>query len=348
MQKYLVRSLIAVSLSIPAISFGANVNDVEAQRWNLKDLYPSAAEWDKDASHLEQQLTQFGTCSTHLSDSVQRFKSCMDLDADILKRYARLSTYASQFRDQDTGENAGQDLYQRADILGSKLESSTSFLRPEILSIGDKKIQTYLKQDKSLAIYAHPLDDILRSASHTLDKEGEELIASFGMATNTAGAVYSTLSNADMPWPKVKLSTGEEVVIDQSAYTKYRAAPNRADRKLVFDAFWGKWKEFERTYGVTFYEQLKRDAVYAKVRHYPDSLTQALDGNKLPRGVYDTLVSQTQANLPTLHRYFKLRAKMLGVKELRYYDIYPPLVTSDLKYPITEGVKLMLDSVKPL
>ncbi|MDO9193986.1 MAG: M3 family oligoendopeptidase, partial [Undibacterium sp.] len=114
------------------------------------------------------------------------------------------------------------------------------------------------------------------------------------------------------------------------------------------DAFWGKWKEFERTYGVTFYEMLKKDAVYAKVRNYPDSLTQALDANKLPRAVYDTLIEQTQANLPTLHRYFKLRAKMLGLQDMGYQDIYPPLVSSSLKFPLVMGTELMLASVKPL
>jgi oligoendopeptidase F len=151
-----------------------------------------------------------------------------------------------------------------------------------------------------------------------------------------------------MPWPKVRLSDGAEIVVDQSAYTKYRALENRADRKLVFDAFWGKWKEFERTFGVTFYEQLKKDAALAKVRKYPDSLTQALDAHKLPRAVYDTLVAQAELNLPTLHRYFKLRAKMLGVSEMRYYDIYPPMVSSDLKYPIGQSTELMLAAVKPL
>ena len=100
--------------------------------------------------------------------------------------------------------------------------------------------------------------------------------------------------------------------------------------------------------GVTLYESLKKDSAYAKVRKYPDSITRSLDRNKLPVAVYDTLIAQTNANLPTLHRYFRLRAKMLGVTDMRYYDIYPPLVSSELKYPIDEGKRLMLEAVKPL
>jgi len=346
MHKHLIRGLFAVAVALPALPGIAA--ETEADKWNLQDMYATAADWDKDALVLDKQLKEISGCSGHLGESVKRFKTCLDLNADLLKRYARLASYASQLHDQDTGATAGLDLNQRSDVLGSKVEEATSFLRPEVLKLGAVKVKQYLAQDKSLSIYDHPMDDILRTATHTLDKHGEELIANFGLATGTAGAVYSTLSNSDMPWPKVKLSDGTEVVIDQAAYTKYRAANNREDRKLVFDAFWGKWKEFERTYGVTFYEMLKKDSVYAKVRRYPDSLTQSLDGNKLPPAVYNMLVEQTRANLPTLHRYFKLRAKMLGVKELRYFDIYPPLIHSDRKYPVSMGTQLMLASVKPL
>ena len=326
----------------------SNAAETEADRWNLQDLYATSTDWDNDAATLKKQLEYLGTCNNQLGSSARRFKSCMDMFSDVLKRYARLSSYASQLHDQDTGATAGLDLSQRADVLGNKFESATSFLRPEVLKIGAAKINTFFKQEPGLAIYRHPLDDILRSGKHTLDKKGEDLIATFGMATNTASAMYSTLSQSDMPWPKIKLSDGKEVVIDQAAYTKYRSAYNRQDRKLVFDSFWGKWKEFERSYGVAFYEQLKRDAVYAKVRNYPDSITQALDGNAVPVAVYDTLIAQTQANLPTLHRYFKLRAKLLGVNDMGYQDIYPPLVTSSRPFPINEGVQLMLASVKPL
>jgi oligoendopeptidase F len=306
---------------LPAMGWSA---DSEAYRWNLKDMYATQADWDADAAKLTAQLKPLAACS------------------------GKLYAYASQTNDEDTGAAAGLDLKQRADLLNNQLDEATSFFSPEILKIGAKKINAFVKADKSLAIYNHRLDEILRFAPNTLDNKGEALISAFGRATGAAGAVYSTLSNADMPWPKVKLADGSEVEIDQSAYTKYRELENRADRKKVFDAFWGKWKEFERTYGITLYESLKKDSVAAKVRNYPDSLTDALNANRLPRKVYDTLVTQADANLPTLHRYFKLRAKMLGVTDMQYFDIYPPLISSKLTYPIEPSIQYMLESVKPL
>ncbi len=343
------KSLILATLALlTAASLSAVDAEAAADRWNLKDLYALQADWDKDATALTQQLKTLSSCAGHLAQSAPRFKTCLDLNADILKRYARLSSYASQHHDEDTGLAAGMDLHQRAVVLGNSVEELTSFLSPELLKIGRARVTALQKADPSMAIYSHWLDDILRTAPHTLDRKGEELIANFSAATGAANAIYSTLADADMPWPKVTLSDGAKVVLDQTGYEKYRALANRADRKRVFDAFWGRWKEFERTFGVTFYEQLKKDAALAKVRHYPDSLTQALDANKLPRAVYDTLVAQAELNLPTLHRYFRLRARMLGVSDMHYYDVYPPIVASDLKYPIGLSTRLMLDAVKPL
>jgi oligoendopeptidase F len=209
-------------------------------------------------------------------------------------------------------------------------------------------IERFLAQDASLKIYRHPLDEILRLAAHTLTGEGEALMAQVGLMTGAGGEAYSILTNADIPWPTIKLSTGEEVRLDASGYTKYRAVPNRDDRKRVMDAFFGAFKTYERTMGVTLYAQLKEDAVVAKVRKYPDSITRALDANRVPVKVIDTLIAQTNANLPTLHRYFRLRAKMLGVAQMQYYDIYPPLVQSDIKFPLATAKQLVLEAVAPL
>ena len=329
---------------IPASSHAETEND----RWDLNALYPSADLWTADTVKLEQELQSFAACQGKLAKSAGQFKQCWDLNATLQKRFARIESYALQIRDQDTGLTAGTELKQRSDVLANKLEAATAFLRPEVLAMGQAKIKQFLATEKGLVVYRHKLDEILRAAPHTLDAKGEALIAEFGLATNGGQAVYSTLTNADFPWPKVKLSDGSEITIDHSAYTKYRALDNRADRKLVFDAFWGRFKDFERTLGATLYEQLKRDWVYAKVRNHPSSIAAALDENKLPVAVYDRLIEQANANLPTLHRYFKLRAKLLGVNEMQYHDLYPSLIKGERQYPLAEGVKIMLDSVKPM
>jgi len=340
-----IAGLAATVLAISALP--ARAADTDAYRWDKAAIYADQAAFDADEAKAKKQLADFERCKGTLGQSTQQFKSCMDEYADILKRVYRLNSYASQTNDEDTSANIGIELAQRAGVLASDMESATAFVNPEVLALGPARVDAMLEADKSLAIYRHPLDDIVRMAPHTLDKEGEELIATYSLTGDAASNIYGALSSADMPWPKVTIG-GTEVSLDQAAYAKYRAVPDRAGRKQVFDAFWGKWKEYERTFGATFYEMLKRDSVDAKVRKYPDSLSAALDRNKVPREVYDQLIEQARANLPTLHRYFKLRAEMLGIKDLRYYDIYVPLVESKQKFSVEDSIEATIAGAAPL
>ena len=315
LKRPLLFSLLALGLSSAFAAPDPAPTDRQADRWDLTALYASDAAFDADAKKLSSQLQQLGACKGQLAASPARLKSCLELVAEARKRVNTLTTYAAQYYDQDTGDSKGNQLNQRAALLGNDFTQATTFLQPEILALGSKRIDAMLAKDKGLQLYRFQLSNMLRSAPHTLDAVGEQLVAQFGLATGSAASVYRTLANAEIPWPTVKLSDGTQVRLDQAAYTKYRGDDQRADRKLVFDAFFGKWKEYERTFGETLYGQLKTDAAYAKVRHYADSQSAALDADHLPPAVYQTLIAQTNANLPTLHRYFKLRARMLGIKD---------------------------------
>jgi oligoendopeptidase F len=323
-------------------------SDTLEDRWNLGDIYATQAAWDGDAARLESQLADLARCKGHLGDSAVRLRECLDLRAEMTKRLYRLGTFSGEKLAEDTGLPASLGLDQRADLLESKLAEASAFVDPEILGIGAARIQQFLAADSALAAYRFPLDRTLRAAPHTLDGEGEALLAKIGLMNDAGKTAYSTLTDADIPWPHLKLASGEEITVDPTSYTRYREVANRDDRKRIMDAFFGTFKTYERTLGVTLYAQLKQQKVYADVRRYPDSLAHSLDREGVPRSVVDTLIAQTNANLPTLHRYFRLRAKMLGVTDMRYFDIYPPLVHGDFKFPLAAAKQLTLQAVAPL
>jgi oligoendopeptidase F len=339
----------AMVLLAACLSAAAAAED-SAERWNLADLYASPSAWHDDAARVRAELAAFGRCRGHLGDSAQRLAQCLERHSELAKRQARLDVYAHELLAEDTGVAESLELAEQARVLGSERARATAFLGPEILRLGRSRITKFLAEEKALAPFRHQLDDILRRAPHTLDAKGENLVATFALSRGAADSTYQILANADLPWPTVRLADGKEVTLDQAAYTDYREAPNRNDRKLVFDAFWGKWREFERTFGVTLHESLKKDTVYTRVRKYPSTLEHALDRERLPPAVYETLIAETNKGLPTLHRYFRLRARLLGLKdgEMRYYDVYPPLVASTERYPLAQAKRMVLDSVKPL
>ncbi len=317
-------------------------------RWNLSDLYSSPAAWATDAQKLDGDLASIQACQGQLGSSASRLKACLDLNFAAAQRLDRLFVFAMLRRDDDTSDSAGTELFQRAGVLRNRLEQSTAFIRPELLALGDARVRGLVNENPALDVYRHFLDDVERATAHTLTKEGESVIASFSLVGDTADSINTILKNAELPRPTIQLSDGTAAYLDDSGYEKYRQAENRADRKRVFDEFWGAQKKFEGTSGSLLFKSMQKDLVNAQVRHYPDSLSGQLDGDRIPIQVYDTLIEQTNLGLPTLHRYLRLRARLLGINDLRYYDMYPSLVHSTQTYSPEMAEKLTLDAVKPL
>ena len=163
-------------------------------------------------------------------------------------------------------------------------------------------------------------------------------------------ASTTSSSNADFPYPTVTLSDGRTVKVDQAAYGDLRALPNRADREKVMSAFFKALGAFSRTFGTTMNGEVQKVQFFVEGAEVSSRRSRrALDGPNIPASVYTRLVDGVNKNLPTFHRYLKLRKRMMGVDELHYYDLYAPLVGSvDLKYTPEEAQKHVLAAVAPL
>ncbi|MBF0408359.1 MAG: oligoendopeptidase F family protein [Candidatus Riflebacteria bacterium] len=262
---------------------------------------------------------------------------------------SRLITYASMRSDEDTRAGKPREMEQTAKDLAVKFTSTTSFMRPEILALGEAKVMGFVKEEEKLLPYKPWLEDILRYIPHTLSVAEEKIAAQALMMADASENAYSIFTNADLPYPEVTLSDGTKVRIDAPAYGNYRASPNREDRIKVFQAFWTEYKKFERTLGTTLYGQIKAHIFNKEIRKYNSCLESALFDSNVPQTVYKQLIADVHANMPTLYRYLKLRKRMMGLEKLGYEDLYAPIVKEvDLKYTPEESIKLVMESCAPL
>ena len=352
--KQIISFLIIILVNIMAFtnSFSQNLErkDIpEKLKWDNSILYKSADDWQKDRQSIESAIQKFSEFKSKLGESSDTFYRGLSLYFDILQRFYKLTDYASRLSDEDLRNSANQSLTQQANTLGTKFGEATSFIRPEILEINPDKVKTFFEEKKELKDFKNYVNDILRLKAHTLNSSEEQILASAGLITGTPSEVYGIFDNAEKPNEKVKLSTGEEIELNSAAYTKYRTVPNRADRELVMKSTFENYKKFQNTIGANLVGKIHADYFYAKNRKYNTVLEGSLDGNNIPVSVYENLINQIHKNLPTLHRFLKLKAKMLGVDQLHYYDLYTPLVKSvELKFNIEEGQNLILDVVKPM
>jgi len=317
--------------------------------WNLADLYASDQAWEQAKKSFEKKMQEIDAYKGHLGDSPKTLLKALNTVFNLQKELVKLNSYASMKFDLDTRDGKAMSLKQEIELASNQFSAKTSFLSPEILQMDPQKINDFIAKEPGLKIYAFYLHDIQRMRPHTLNQAEEKIIANAGLMASTAYNVYGVLSNADMPFPTITLSTGEKVRLSQSAYTRYRASTIRSDRKLVFNKFWKTYDEYKRTLGTTLNAEVQKDLFYARVRKYKTCLEAALDENNIPTSVYYNLIKDVNENLGTLHRYLKIRKRMLGVDTLRYYDIYPPLVSKvKLTYPIDKAEKLVLQALKPL
>ena len=314
--------------------------------WDLRQLYPDDAAWEAERKSIAAALPDLAALKGSLHDA-RSLQAALDRIWGVRKRVRRLVTYAGLAADIDTRVAETQARRQLALELDSKLDEATSFLKPEIGEIGRAKIEDWIAATPSLAKDRHELETILREADHTLDAKGEALLAAAQTPLDQPEAIYSLLANADIPWPSVEIR-GETVRLDQEAYVAHRADRDPAVRHKVFDAFWGAFKIYERTFGATYAANVQSTAFVAKARKYPDALAAALSGGNVPEAVYRTLIDETHAGLPVLHRYLADAKKLLGLPELRYSDAYVPFADPPRKYTLGEAEALTLEGVAPL
>jgi len=322
--------------------------DLAANTWDLTRLYKDDAAWHAAKDQIAARIPKLKAYQGRLGESAATLQEAMDLIYGLKKELNRLDVYASLKRDVNTRDTTALELSQESDLMATDFSRAASFVNPELLAVGEAKLRGFLDSAPGLAPYRFPIMEVLREAPHTLGTEAEGVLSAATLITGSPTAFYSMLANADIQWPTIKLADGTEAKLDQSGYTKWRAAPDRADREAVFKAFWGKFRQYERTFGVSLYSQVKTDWFNATVRKYPSSLAAALSGDDIPEAVYRTLLAQTNANLPTLHRYFKLRGRLLGIPDLHYWDIYPPIVKLDKDFPLAMGKELAIAAEQPL
>ncbi len=321
----------------------------EKYKWNLQDLYKDEAAWQAAKKEVEGMIPKFMTYKGKLGRSANTLYNCLEFSSNVWKEYMRLSSYAGKLSDQDTRESGPMAMTQEISQLGTKLGAASSFIEPEILAISSSRIKSFMKQQPGLKVYAHYIANIQRRKAHTLTSAEEKIIADAGIMSDTPYDVYGIFKNADMPRPEVAVTSGKKVRLDDAAYTLYRADANRDLRKEVFEQFFGAYKNYERTFGTELYGEVKKDMFYKNVRKYNSCLESALDGPNVPVSVYHNLITSIHENLPVLHRYLKLRKKMMGLKELHYYDMYPSLVKkADMTYTVEEAEELVKKGLAPL
>lgn len=317
--------------------------------WRLEDIFASDEEWDKEfeeVKKLSQKATEY---QGKLSESADVLYEALQYQDELLSRLGKLYTYAHMRYDQDTTNSFYQGVDGRIKSLYAHAASALAYMVPELLSIDEKVINAYLEENNELKLYKKALEEINLQRPHVLNAEQEALLAQASEVLDSSSNTFGMLNNADLEFPSIKDENGEEVEVTHGRYSRFLESADQRVRRDAFMAVYDTYGKFRNTFASTLSGEVKSHTFNAKIRNYNSPRHAALAANNIPEQVYENLVETINKNLPLLHRYVKLRKKVLGLEKLHMYDLYTPLVKDvKMEIPYEEAKELVIKGLAPL
>ena len=321
----------------------------ERYKWQLGDICRDWDEWTRLYRDLADGIEKLKAFEGTLGRGGAELRAAFKAQDSVGALMYRVWYFASLQYDQDQRDNEVNARRQQVQILFAKHQQAVSWFNPELLGIPSETVRGWMDADPELAVYRFAIESLWHEQEHVLDAQGERLMSYSGRFNGIPYDAYAALTTADMKFPTIALSTGEQVAL---TYGQYRAIleTNRVqeDRAKAYRTFHQGYADNLNTYATLYNGVLQRDWFHARARGYASTLDAALHGNNIPTSVVETLIHEAKAAVEPLRRYHRLRRRVLGVDTYRLFDVFVPLVQHDVRYPYDEVLDWITASVGPL
>ena len=314
-------------------------NEIEEKyTWDLSTIFPTDEAFEAELAQVSEEVKKAAGLAGHLLDSADSLLTTTEVQLDLMRRIEKLYSYAHMKNDQDTRVAKYQEYQAKGMTLYSDFGQSFAFYEPEFMAITEEQYQAFLAEQPGLQLYQHYFDKLLKKKAHILTQREEELLAGAGEIFGAAGETFAILDNADIVFPMVHDEDGNEIQLSHGNYITLVESKNREVRKEAYEALYSVYEQYQHTYAKTLQTNVKVHNYNAKVRKFSSAREAALSADFIPESVYDSLVSAVNKHLPLLQRYIALRAKILGISDLKMYDMYTPLSETDYKFTYEEAL----------
>ena len=315
--------------------------------WDLTLLYKNDEEFEKDFKAMEEFSKEVNKFKGNLSKSAAELKNILDsiMNASII--LDKLGSYAFLKQTEDLTNNDSNIKIARFSKLASEFSANLSYFDPELMSIDDEKMNSFLK-DEILKDYLIYLRNILKYKPHTLSEKEERILALQGELASTASNVFDTLNDADLNFGELE-HNGEKTTLTHATFSSFQESQDRELRKNSYNQFYKEYDKHKNTLAELYASQIKQDIFDAKIRNYNSVREMELFGDDIPVSVYDSLIESVHNALPALHSYYEYCAGKLGINDFRQYDKYAPVV-KDIKinHTFDEAIEVLSKALSPL
>ena len=318
-------------------------------KWAIEDLYATDALWESELKSLEKDKEILTSFAGHLAESAGQLLRYLEMTEQTEVKVGRLANYCMRKSDEDTRNSACQAMVGKFMSIAVALSTATSFETPEIMAIADDTLADFYRQEPALERYRRYLTDLRRRKEHILSPKEEKILAAAGEMAQAPDNIYGMFSDADLTFSDAIDGKGEKHPLTQSTFVHYQENADRELRRSAYENLYTGFAAFKNTAAGLLDAQNKQLKFFANARNYASAFDASLDENNVPTSVYLNLIDAVHQNLDKMHRYVRLRKKLLGVEDLHFYDIYAPLVGEvDKNIPFADAKDAVYKSVAPL
>ena len=317
--------------------------------WALEHLYVSDEAWDAELATIEEDKAYLSAFVGKLGTSAADLLTYLTRMEQVNAKAELLGNYCMRKADQDTRNATYQAMSGKFMSTVIALGAACSFETPEIMAIDEETLESFYAAEPGLERYRRYLTDARRMKEHTLSAAEEKLLAAAGEVTGAPSDIFGNLNNADMTFPDAIDGEGKPRQLTQGTYIGYQTGEDRALRKSAYENLYHTFANFKNTSAALLNAQGKQLKFKADARKYESTLQAALFRNNVPESVYLNLIEAVHQNMDKMHRYVRLRKKLLGLDELHFYDSYTSLIPGvDRKIPYAEAKQTIYDALHPL
>ena len=306
---------------------GSNVNRSDipnTYKWHVNDIYADEAAWSEACTAFKKQLPALKAMQGTLTSAANLAKA-LKLQDELSQMLEKIYAYARLQQDADNTDQHLQALAGEAEGLAAAFSSANAFLEPEMLALGNEKVETMLQSEPALAEYKFYITNLMRISSHILSADKEALFAESRLALSSSATSFRSLVSADMKFPAIVDGEGKEASVSEGNYLLNMTSADRTLRKNSFCGLMGTYHQYRNTLASTLTGNARAAYFNAKVHNYTDTLEAALNEDNIPTSLYEGLIQTVHDNFAPLHEYMQLKKDVFGYDELHPYDIYMPL-----------------------
>jgi oligoendopeptidase F len=318
------------------------------QTWNSESVFMSPEAFDAEIRSILESLPSIKAFQGRLDDGPDMFIEAMNAIDALSQRAAKVQVYATMSSSVDATDQQGAEMSGKATSALAQVSAATSFVDPELLSIGETKLRQWLRNDPRMALYEHYFNDLFRKQAHVRNAEVEELLGMLRDPFLSTRNTTNMLANADFKFKPARDSEGKKIELTQSTYNSILNGTDRKARQTAWENHNDKYLEFKNTLAGNLATSIKQNVFNMKARNFKSSLEATLFNGEIPVEMFHNLLDIFQKNLPMWHRYWKIRRKALGVKTLYPYDVWAPLNTKKHKVSFEKAVDWICEGLAPM